>query len=268
MRRIIIAMVKKDLKELFSNNQVIAPILIVPLVLLVFLPTILILSIQFGFDSLNSLNSSMQNLRTMMEKFPMQLPYSTEKQNLYYLAVNFMFPPFFLLIPLMCASIMGAASFVGEREHKTMETLLYCPVTVREIFLAKIISSFIPAYCLTLLAAILFGLVINTGSLFILGGLIFPDIKWLVLIFWLSPALTFFALVFIVLTSAKSETFMEAQQTAAFLVIPFIFLLIGQVSGLFFLDVWIIAGGGLFISLLNWPLFRIASSRFIPEKLV
>ena len=37
----------------------------------------------------------------------------------------------------MTASIMAASSFVGEKEKRTLETLLYSPLTVGQIFRAR-----------------------------------------------------------------------------------------------------------------------------------
>jgi hypothetical protein len=100
------------------------------------------------------------------------------------------------------------------------------------------------------------------------GGLIFPDIEWLIIIFWISPAINLLSLIFTVMVSAKSETFQEAQQVSGLLVLPVILVLIGQMTGVLLISnlVMFIAGGVLLI--LDYILIKRISSKFVPEKLV
>jgi ABC-type Na+ efflux pump permease subunit len=104
------------------------------------------------------------------------------------MGLNYVFPVFFLLIPIMTSSIIGASSFVGEKEHKTMESLLYTPISIRELFFAKVVGSAVPAFVITLLSSVMFGIVMNIGGFIYFGNLVFPNFKWLILIFWVSPA--------------------------------------------------------------------------------
>ena len=52
-------------------------------------------------------------------------------------------PLYFLIIPIMAATVMSATSFVGEKEKQTLETLLYCPLSLKQIFRAKVLASFL-----------------------------------------------------------------------------------------------------------------------------
>ena len=54
------------------------------------------------------------------------------------LILNYILPVFFLMIPIMTASIMAASSFVGEKEKHTLETLLYCPLYSGSVVKTKI----------------------------------------------------------------------------------------------------------------------------------
>jgi hypothetical protein len=100
------------------------------------------------------------------------------------------------------------------------------------------------------------------------GGLIFPDVEWLIIIFWISPAINLLSLIFTVRVSAKSETFQEAQQVSGLLVLPVILVLIGQMTGVILISniVMFISGGVLLI--LDYILIKRISSRFITEKLI
>ena len=52
-------------------------------------------------------------------------------------------PLFFLIVPIMASSVMAASSFVGEKEKHTLETLLYSPLSLRQLFQSKVLL-----YCL------------------------------------------------------------------------------------------------------------------------
>lgn len=39
-----------------------------------------------------------------------------------------------LMIPVMASSVMAASSFVGEKEKHTLETLLYSPLSLKQLF--------------------------------------------------------------------------------------------------------------------------------------
>jgi len=168
----------------------------------------------------------------------------------------------------MCSGIMGASSFVGEKEHKTMETLLYTPISMEQLLRAKILGVFIPSFIITLLSFIAFGIIINIGGLIYFGKLIFPDIKWLIIILWISPAINFLSLTLTVMVSAKSKTFQEAQQVSGILVLPVILLLVGQMTGVIMLNNFIMFTAGAVLLIIDYILIKRISSKFIPEKLI
>ena len=58
------------------------------------------------------------------------------------LLLNYVLPLFFLIIPVMTASVMASASFVGGQEKHTLETLLYGPLSLRQVFRAKVLAAF------------------------------------------------------------------------------------------------------------------------------
>lgn len=61
---------------------------------------------------------------------------------------------FFSMIPLFSASGVVADSFAGERERKTLETLLSTRLPDQSIFLGKVISALIYAWAFTILSMI------------------------------------------------------------------------------------------------------------------
>ncbi|WP_055667027.1 ABC transporter permease subunit [Desnuesiella massiliensis] len=264
MNRIQKALMKKDIKEITSSKQIMIPMIIVPLLMMVIIPATLLIIAKFAPKGINAING----LSMILDRLPESYKALSEEQLIITAAMEFLFPGFFLIIPIMMSSILGSSAVVGEKEHKTMETLLYTPVTMEQLARAKILGVFIPSYVVTLVAFVLFGIVMNLGGLWIFHSLIFPNVKWLILIFWLSPALCIFALTFTILISAKSKTFQEAQQLSGVLVLPVILLLVGQMTGLFLLNdiIIFIIGAVLFLS--DYFLIKRVSKNFTAEKLI
>ena len=46
------------------------------------------------------------------------------------LVLGFLLAPLFLIVPLMVSAVMAADAFAGEKERRTMETLLHLPIVV------------------------------------------------------------------------------------------------------------------------------------------
>lgn len=255
------AMISKDIKEITGSKQMLIPMIIVPVVIMLVLPSALVIGARYGVSGINGMDYMVKALGDRFANL-------SQAQLLFQIGFNYMFPVFFLLIPIMAGSIIGAGSFVGEKEHKTMEALFYTPISIRELFNAKVLGTAVPAYAVTLLSAVVFGIVMNIGGWLYFGELVFPSVKWLILIFWVSPAVTILAIYFMVLVSAKANTFQEAQQMSIFIILPVIFLLIGQVSGIFILNEVILAGFGALVFIVDYVLMKTAAARFVPEKLI
>ena len=91
------------------------------------------------------------------------------------LMFNSILPVFFLMIPIMTASIMAASSFVGEKERHTLETLLYCPMTLRQIFFGpRCWRAFLLSMAVSLASFLVMCLVLEIEALALLGTLLFP----------------------------------------------------------------------------------------------
>ncbi len=264
MNRIEKALIKKDLNEITSSKQVILPMAIVPLVLTVLIPLVLIIGVNYIGD----VSDILRGVGSLLKKLPSEYEAYNPAQLVIKIAVNYLFPSYFLIIPIMCSGIIGASSLVGEKEHKTMETLLYTPISMEQLLRAKILGVFIPSFIITLISFIAFGIVINIGGFIYFGGLIFPDIKWLIIILWISPAINLLSLTFTVMVSAKSKTFQEAQQVSGILVLPVILLLVGQMTGVIMLNNLIMFTAGAVLLIIDYILIKRISSKFIPEKLI
>jgi len=143
----------------------------------------------------------------------------------------------FLIMPLMFSSVVGADSFVGERERKTLEALLYSPITDMDLFLGKVLASFLPAVGLSWLTYLVYIIVVNVASFGLFERIWFPLPTWWPMMFWLTPAFALLGVSATVLISSRVKTFMEAYQLTGSLVILVLALVIGQATGVLYLGV-------------------------------
>ena len=53
---------------------------------------------------------------------------------------GYLLAPLFLIVPLMVSAVLAADAFAGEKERKTLETLLHLPISDRDLFFAKVLA--------------------------------------------------------------------------------------------------------------------------------
>lgn len=158
--------------------------------------------------------------------------------------------------------------FVGERERKTMEALLYAPTSDLELFLGKVLAAVIPAIALSWIVYLVYIIVVNAASYPLFGRIWFPLATWWPLMFWLTPALAVLGISATVLISSRVRTFMEAYQMSTSLVVIVLGLVIGQVSGVLFLGVGTALLIGLLIWLVDAALIYLSVKRFNRSSLI
>jgi ABC-type Na+ efflux pump permease subunit len=252
--RIIWAIARKDWLEVRQNRMAWMPTLVVPLIFCIVLPLIIIVLPTALNVSANDMMKG-QDIRSMLGGLPPavaeQLSSMNDNQLLIYYVLGLMFAPLFLIMPIMTAGIIGSDSFVGEKERKTMEALLYTPATDRELFTGKLVAAVIPAVLETWLAFIVYALVLNLAGGSVMGGFWFPTATWWPLILWVTPAVAFLGILGAVIISSRVNTFMEAYQSTGLLVLPIIALVIGQVGGVVYLSVGVTIAVGVVVWLID-----------------
>ena len=266
----IFAIARKDLYEARQNRAVWLPIMIVPLVFILVLPLVMIIvaSTPSIASSLTS-DPDTANMIKMMPPFITQITAGLSlPQAFVVMFLGYFFAPFFLILPIMFSTVIASESFAGERERKTIEALLYTPATDTELYIGKVLASFIPAVIITWASFIGYIVVLNGAGYPLMGRLWFPLINWYPLIFWVSPALSLLGISATVLISSKVQTFMGAYQTSASLVLVVIALLVGQITGVLYLSAFVSLLLGLGIWLVDAILSWLAVRTFNRAKLL
>ena len=255
------AVASKDFGEIWDNKTTRGMLILVPLLMVVLLPVlflVLIISVPTG---------QMNGVDQMLKLLPEEAKNLDVRQSLFYLMTNTICPMFFLMIPLMSSSVSAACSFVGEKERGTLETLLLTPLSLGRIFKAKVLGCVSLSAAATAVSFLAFAVVISVGDI-LLGMPFFLNWNWLVLVFLLAPAVTVFGVVFMVVVSGKSKSYMESVQTSGYIVLPVIALFIGQFTGLFRVDAVLLLLVSLVVLLADIPLWIFAARLFTPEKLL
>lgn len=255
------AIVSKDFGEIWNTKMARSTLLLLPIILVVFLPVMYLLLIFFvPADQMNGIDQMMQLLPPEAKSFTLQ-------QSMFYIMTNTISPMFFLMIPLMVSSIAASCSFVGEKERGTIQTLLLTPMSLKSVFKAKVLGCIILSAISTAISFVIFTIVISVGDI-LLKMPFFLNWNWLVLVLLLAPAVTVFGVIFMVLVSGRSKSYMESVQTSGYIVLPIVLLFVGQFTGLFQLNAIIflvIAAGVILVDFILWLL---AARSFTPEKLL
>lgn len=223
---------KKDWRELRRNWQVILPIVIVPLMLSVLLPILIMVIPNITEMS----GSTLEDFSLIIENLPNhvrdELIGITDKQVMIYVISLYFFAPFFLIIPLMASSVIASDSFAGEKERKTIEALLATPLSDSELFLGKILVSFITSMIVTIISFVIYSSIVNAISFMMFDGkLLLPNLVWIMLIFGVAPTLALASIGLTVLISVRVKGFREAQQISVVLILPILMLIFGQIFG-------------------------------------
>lgn len=265
--RAIKAIVRKDLKVVFQNKGVSIPLIVVPVILLGILPALAAfapLLQDIPGTPFAGLDGFLSNMPAGLQA---ELAGLTEMQTIVILALVYLLAPMYLILPLMVSSVIAADSFAGEKERKTLEALLYTPTTDRELFLAKLLSAWVPALGIAWGGFVLYALVANVAAWPTMGRILFPNVMWIVLALWVAPAVAGLGLGVTVLISARAQGFQEAYQMGAVVVLPILLLVIGQATGVMYFSVGLVFLLGLVFWVIDGALLWFGGRTFQRGKL-
>lgn len=245
------------------------PALIVPLIFIVLLP----IGLAFFMSNPNLMGDIEADLAPFLANMPAHIradlaPFPDLNQQFFYIMMVYQFATLFLIVPLMLANVIASDSFVGEKERKTLEALIYTPTTDLEIYVAKLLTAWIPALVITFISGIIYMIVVNLSGYGFMGRVILPTPLWLILLVWVAPAAAGLGLSATVLVSSRVNTFQEAQQLGGVIVLPIVAMMIGQFSGLIYLSPAVLLIGGALLWLIDFGLLWYGASTFQRGELI
>jgi len=217
-------LVQKDLTAVRRSKSITIPMVVVPIILLVVLPIVLG-NLAKSVDPGAALSSPLvKNLLGAIADLP-------AREQLPVLVLQLLLAPLLLVIPLMVSAVLAADAFAGEKERRTLESLLHLPITDRDLFLAKLLGAFVPALVITWAGSLLYGVVANAIAWSATERLIIPFSQWALMMIWVAPAVALLAIGLLVLVSSRARTTQEANQLGGAVILPLILLAAGQAAG-------------------------------------
>lgn len=256
------AVVARDLTAVRRSKAIMLPMTLVPVMLLVVLPagTAFAARTQDASGVGNFLNRFPAGLTDPIVGLP-------QHEQLIVLVNGFLIAPLFLIVPLMVSAVLAADAFAGEKERRTLESMLHLPISARDLFIGKTLVAFLPAVAVSWLGFVCFAVVSNTLAWPVMHRLFVPTALWTIMIFWVAPAVAALGLGVMVRVSARANTTQEANQLGAAVILPLIFLAVGQATGLLLVDVPVALAIGAVVWLVALVLIGRGIQRFTRDKL-
>ena len=256
-----LALIRKEMAGVTKSRSFFLDYMLLPLIFALIFPVGGVLAVVL----MDSDSSELEQLMTMMM---ISLPEGGEDLAIIQMLINNIMPTFFLMIPPLIVTAIAAASFTGEKERRTLETLLYTPMSLREIFSAKVIGALLVGMIVTLISFVVMIVVVAGLVWVLLSELFIPGVVWAVVLFLVTPAFAFLAIIVQVRISAKAKSSEEAFQRGGILVLPLVLLLISQFTGFLLISAWMFAVLGVVLALIAWGLMRVAFRKFTYEELL
>jgi len=234
-----IAVMKKDLKELTRNFQIFGVMIILPIIFGVVYPIIVFLIAP-----------------AVIAESPETLGFLVS-----------LFSGFFLVMAVTIPAVVAADSFAGEKERKTIEALLAAPISDKELFLGKVLVSFLPTIIFTYLSAALYCIIIDLGFLNIGYPYFLPDLPFIFMLL-MVPIFALLGIELTVFISVRVKGFREAQQISGVIIIPVLMIIVLNAFNLsVFIFPWnviLLAGLGI----LDLVLYKLAIKKFGRENII
>ncbi len=221
---VIKALLARDLGMIRRSRALMLPMLFLPTLLLVVLPAAIGLSARERTLDVGTF------VNMLPERIAEPVMSAPPDERLIILVLGYMVAPLFLIVPLMVSSVLAADTFAGEKERKTLETLLHLPVADRDLYVAKLLSTFIPSTAVAWIGFAVFCVVSNVVCWPVMGRIFIPTKTWMLVIFWLAPAVAALGLGVMVRVSLRVENTQEAQQLGGAVVLPLVVLAVGQTT--------------------------------------
>jgi ABC-2 type transport system permease protein len=239
----VLSIAKKDWIEVRQNKYAWMPMTIVPVIFVIIIPLVFTMLIPNLNVTPQDVMNSDTDIQFFVERMPDSLAryinFSKPMESMIVIMLGFMLAPMFLIMPLMYATTIAAESFAGERERKTIESLLYTPASDADLLVGKVTAAAVPSILITWFGFAVYTLILNLAPYRFFQRIWFPLPTWWPLIFWITPALVVMGIALTVIISARVQSFLGAYQSSSSVVLLVVLLFAGQMTGVLYLSVGI-----------------------------
>lgn len=219
-----------DLRQLIRSRDYWGPMVALGSMFFLFIPAVLLLTIT-RIGDLDLVRQASSALEILPSSARARIRGGTPEGRTAYALAVYLFAPVAVVVPLTISTAVGAATLVGERERGTGEFLAHSPASVREIYLGKIVASFLPAYLTTLVGFGAYSLLVNLLVGPVAGGWFFPTPEWWVMVLWVIPPFLLLTLSLVLRLSARVRSTAAAQQASGLITLPIIGVAYSQATG-------------------------------------
>jgi ABC-2 type transport system permease protein len=263
------AIARKDMLIVRRSRALLYPLVIIPVLLLVVLP----LGMTLSATDAEVASMVMRQLDGVIDRMPAPMQETLgsrdqASQQLILFANLYVLAPLYLLAPMLVALVVAADAFAGEKERRTLEALLYTPMSDRELLAGKLLAAWVPAVSVSISGFFVYAAVVNLAAWPVMGGIFFPTTMWFLLVFWVGPAIAGLGLGTMVLVSSRVGTLQEATQLGGAVVLPILMLVVAQAAGIIYFSSALVGILGFVIWGLNGLLLMLALRRFRRESLL
>ncbi len=255
---------KKEFQELLRNKEILATIVIMPIIFAVLVP-ISMVTLQFtdqeDLGEENQLSDIFKNIAPNWDEL-------NDLQRISLLQAN-MYLAFLIMIPMTVPMATSGDSIAGEKERQTIESLLAAPISETELFLGKALAASSLSIAISWVAEIIYIIFTDVILYDIMGGkLALPNTFAFLMFFLLMPTQTLLSTLIMTAISSRSKGSREAMQKGGLLATPLILF----VSAIVFIPLIIhpllcLASEGILI-MLTLVILKAAVKGFNREKLL
>jgi ABC-2 type transport system permease protein len=222
-------LLQKEWLEYTRQRGLLFSSLAVPLLL-----TVVAIGVMIGVRAAPTAGDNADVARQLMQVNPALAGMSLEDASQAVMGQTF--STMFLLIPLILPSIIASYCVVGEKLNRTLEPLLATPVETWELLAGKILAALIPSMVLTWACGALYiaSVWVSARSPRVFAAIVSPG--WLTVFLACTPLLALIAIAVMVAVSSRVNDPRTAQQFSAWVIVPFLGVFFGQLTGVLVLS--------------------------------
>lgn len=256
--------VRKEIKEILGNRGLVYSFLGL-ILFFVLLPVALSAVIQASPANAEPDAQLSESIRQLMRLIP-ELEESPDQIRSTVLVVRH-FSIIFLVLPVIGALGSSTSSIVGEKQSRSIEPVLVTPVTSGELLFGKSLGTVVMAVSGTYLGFALYVILIwaVAGPEVVRYGF---DLTSLLMVGLLTPLIAILGLGSGVIISSRVKDSRTAQQVGGLIVLPIVFLIAGQISGLFLLGPGFVLVAAIILIVLDVIVMRLGMRVFDRERII
>ncbi len=221
----ILLILQKEWREIRQQRTLVWTIILPPLLF-----TLIPIVAMFAVGQVSNPSSTTTSATSLVKAIP-SLAHMNQ-QEVAQALIGMQMSILYVLLPAILTSVIASYSIVGEKTSRTLEPLLATPIKTWELLVGKSLASLLPAIIATWLGG---GIFIAAVALLAISSHVFSAIispGWLIVFLLWTPALALIAIALMIAVSSRVNDPRTAQQFSAILIIPFMALFVGQISGL------------------------------------